>query len=83
MSVPIAQQILNVATRRDNAPPQIDNASLPAGADMFYYCKGCRVEVARLPEAWVDNLPPHFCDDCKEVVDAGYMDRNGNLQSPA
>ena len=29
--------------RRENKPNKIDNASLPAGAPMYYYCISCGI----------------------------------------
>jgi hypothetical protein len=50
--------------RRARAPEQIDNASLPAGAPMYYYCRSCGHQTAVLPEDWYRTPPPKFCDWC-------------------
>jgi hypothetical protein len=52
--------------RRASAPEPIDNASLPAGSPMYYYCKSCGHQTAVLPENWYLTPPPKFCDWCVE-----------------
>jgi hypothetical protein len=61
-----------LADRRANAPQRIDNASLPAGSPMYYYCHVCGHLTAELPENWYDTPPPELCDPCQELVDRGW-----------
>jgi len=54
--------------RQKRARGEIINSELPAGSDMYYYCKGkCGTLVAIKPELWVDDPPPDFCEDCRPV----------------
>lgn len=50
--------------RQANIGAQVDNAKLPAGAQMYYYCHCCGTETALLPEDWYQEPPPKFCKDC-------------------
>lgn len=53
---------------------EIDNSSLPAGAPMYYYCSGCSILTAVLPELWVSGGPPKYCEACKILADNGLLD---------
>jgi hypothetical protein len=46
---------------------QIDNASLPAGSAMFYYCRCCGAQTATLPEDWYLEPPPRYCEPCLKL----------------
>jgi hypothetical protein len=52
--------------RQANVGKQVDNASLPAGSNMYYYCKCCGVQTAVKPEGWFTDPPPRFCKPCLE-----------------
>jgi len=62
--------------RRDaNIGKQVDNAALPAGSNMYYYCHGCGVQTAVKPEGWwQDPPPPRHCPECVELIEAGLLD---------
>jgi hypothetical protein len=61
--------------RQANVGKQVDNARLPAGSDMYYYCWGCGVLTATKPEGWwQDPPPPKHCEDCKALIEAGFLD---------
>jgi hypothetical protein len=51
---------------------QIDNGSLRAGSPMYFYCKGCGIHHATLPESYI-TPPPAFCKDCRAMKDAGLV----------
>jgi hypothetical protein len=51
--------------RRASAPEHVDNAALPAGSPMFYYCHGCGHQLAELSEDWWWHPPPALCEWCK------------------
>jgi hypothetical protein len=58
-----------------NVGKQVDNAALPAGADMYYYCWGCGTLTATKPEGWwQDPPPPKFCGDCRPLVDEALIE---------
>jgi hypothetical protein len=59
--------------RSVNTPKKIDNASLPAGAPMYYYCLGCDTLLAVKPEDWVDDPPPKYCGECEALKEAGWL----------
>lgn len=56
-----------------NKPKVIDNASLPAGSPMYYYCRSCLALVATKPESWYRNPPPKYCKECIPLKEAGYI----------
>lgn len=62
--------------REKNLDTQVDNGNLPAGAPMYYYCRTCGAHVATKPEGWYENPPPSNCQDCKDLIDDGVIDRS-------
>jgi hypothetical protein len=52
----------------------IDNASLPAGSPMYYYCHVCDALVAVKKEDWYRDPPPKLCSECFELKQAGLID---------
>lgn len=54
--------------RRESQPEHIDMGSLPAGAPMTYYCKGCGHISCVLPEDWITGYKK-FCDPCQVFLD--------------
>lgn len=66
--------LVKVAERKKrNAPKKIDNARLPAGSPMYYYCRACDALVATKPENWYRNPPPKYCEDCKPLKELGWL----------
>lgn len=63
-----------LAERKASAPEPIDDASLPAGSPMHYYCQGCGHPTATLPEGWYETPPPRFCAPCQTMVERGWLD---------
>jgi hypothetical protein len=60
---------------------QVNNSALPAGADMYYYCKGCGVKVDQKPEGWwQDPPPPNHCKDCTALIDSGVIDHTNTYR---
>jgi hypothetical protein len=59
--------------RRANQPEQIDNASLPAGSDMYYYCASCGHVSCVLPETWTTGHKK-LCDECQAMKDEGWLE---------
>jgi hypothetical protein len=51
---------------------QVNNASLPAGSPMYFYCKHCGVHTATLPEDYL-STPKRVCDECQALVNEGAM----------
>ena len=54
---------------------RIDNASLPAGAPMTYYCAYCRDHTETLPESHMSR-PKTVCDPCQVLVNHGMMPKD-------
>jgi hypothetical protein len=54
------------------AATRIDNASLPAGAPMYFYCQECGDLAAVLPEGFTQR-PPRFCSPCQRLAEAGLI----------
>lgn len=48
-----------------------DNASLPAGAPMFYRCIGCGAQIV-MHEGWISK--PDTCVECEALVRLGWME---------
>jgi len=51
--------------------PKINNATLPAGSPMHYYCRICQAPTITLPEDHA-GTPPKYCYPCQDLVDQGY-----------
>lgn len=67
--------LVKVAERKKrNAPKKIDNARLPAGSPMYYYCHGCDTLLVVKPEDWVDDPPPKLCGECASLKERGWLD---------
>ena len=50
---------------------RIDNASLPAGSPMTYYCIGCGADIV-MPEGWLHK--PSLCRECEALHELGWME---------
>jgi RNA polymerase-binding transcription factor DksA len=59
--------------RRHNRPKKIDNASLPARAPMYYYCKSCGALADKLPESHT-VLAKSLCTECQQLKDFGWLE---------
>lgn len=49
----------------------VDNASLPAGAPMYFRCVGCGAPIV-VPEGYLSK--PADCAECAALVDLGWME---------
>lgn len=55
---------------------QVNNASLPAGSPMYYYCKFCGDPTETLPEGhW--GTPKTVCDPCQSLRTLGLLSPKG------
>lgn len=62
-----------LAERRANPPKKIDNASLPAGSPMYFYCHSCGALSDTKNEMYV--LPPsHLCSECSALKELGWLE---------
>jgi len=60
--------------RAENAKKgKIDNASLPAGSSMYYYCRVCGGPSDVLPENHYD-APRRLCPPCQAMKDKGWLE---------
>jgi hypothetical protein len=59
--------------RRATQPQQIDNASLPAGAPMYFYCKSCGHLADTKPELYTDPVK-QLCGECQAMKDCGWLE---------
>lgn len=59
--------------RRESKPDQIDNASLPAGAPMYFYCISCGHLADTLPESYI-SPPRKLCEECRAMKDLGWLE---------
>ena len=62
-----------LADRRANMPDQINNADLPAGSPMYFYCNTCGHVSDTKPETFTD-APNHTCVECQALIDLGWME---------
>lgn len=62
-----------LAERRKNPPKKIDNASLPAGSLMYFYCHSCGGLSDTKDEMYI--LPPsHICTECAALKELGWLE---------
>lgn len=77
MATPTQDQALAalaaLAVRRQNRPKQIDNASLPVGSPMYYYCGLCGHLADTMPENWWKEPPASLCVACQALEDLGLL----------
>lgn len=59
--------------KKHSVEKKIDNSSLYAGSPMYFYCRGCTVHHATLPESYITPAPK-YCDSCQVLVNHGLMD---------
>ena len=67
----LALRALDERKREALKQERVDNASLPVGSPMYYYCKFCRLLTDVLPESHV-GPPQKYCDECQKLKDAGW-----------
>lgn len=60
-------------TRRANKPERIDDAKLPAGAPMHFYCKTCGWLADTLPEMYT-CVPKKLCGECEALRELGWLE---------
>lgn len=65
--------LVALAERRANQPDPIDNASLVAGAPMYFYCISCGHLAEVLPESYVSK-PRKLCVECQALKDLGWLE---------
>lgn len=59
--------------RRENKPEQINNARLPPGAPMYFYCISCGHLSDTLPESYT-TAPKKLCDECLAMKELGWLE---------
>lgn len=65
--------LAKLAERRVNPPEHVDNSSLPAGANMYYYCNACGHLAEVLPEThW--GPPKKLCGECRALKDLDWLE---------
>lgn len=62
-----------LATRRADAPRKIDNAALPAGSPMYFYCISCGHVAEVVPESYTWT-PAKLCSECKALQELGWLE---------
>jgi hypothetical protein len=71
----VEQRLLEAFEERKKNNPsekQRNNASLPAGSPMFFYCKHCGCETDVLPESYIGR-PKVRCDACADLIQRGLI----------
>lgn len=61
--------------KTENTPNVIDNKSLYAGSDMYFYCNCCKALTDQLPEDYIpdSDTPKKICDECQTLIDKGWL----------
>ncbi len=59
--------------REQNSSKVIDNSSLQAGSNMYYYCKYCLALTHTLSEGDFRTKPKRCCNDCQPLKDKGWL----------
>jgi len=67
-----ARMLLKLKKRRqkNRGIKRKNNASLPVGAPMYFYCNGCGAEIA-VPENYTSRN--ELCDECQEMKKQGLL----------
>lgn len=70
--------------RRASRPTPIDNASLPAGSPMYFYCVACG-HVSDVKAEDYLRPPARLCDECQALKTCGwledaYQERTGTVE---
>ena len=73
LDVEVALQQFVKRHRAEKGKPRVDNARLPAGSPMYYYCKHCGVFTEVLDELHSKGAKT-CCDPCRVLVDHGLVD---------
>jgi uncharacterized OB-fold protein len=68
-----AQQALKKRREENKNKKRINNAALPAGSPMYFYCISCGDLAATLPENYI-TPPRKLCDECQALKDLGWLE---------
>ena len=78
----LSKEVLEIAEEEfrkryveNSSKKKIDNADLPAGSPMYYYCHGCGCVSAILPESWWGSGPAKYCEPCELLAPLGVLPR--------
>jgi len=67
-----ALKALDARKKANKNKKRIDNASLPAGSPMYFYCRECGDESDVLPESYI-GTPKRYCRPCQDLKDSGVI----------
>ncbi|HAY12662.1 TPA: hypothetical protein DDY55_03735 [Candidatus Falkowbacteria bacterium] len=67
-----ALEQLRQRKEKNRGKEKVNNASLWAGSDMFYYCQSCDEEM-RLPETH-PGPAPRLCNKCSALKNEGWLE---------
>ena len=70
----MALQALAERRQENAAKEKIDNANLPAGSSMYYYCISCGGLADVKNEGWFLYPPKKLCDECQALKDLGWLE---------
>lgn len=65
--------LADLRRRRANQPVPIDNASLPAGSPMYFYCVSCGHVAEVKPENYITAVR-RLCPECQALKDMGWLE---------
>lgn len=68
--VEIAQENFRKRRTKNASRTRINNASLPAGSPMYFYCRHCLAHTDARPELYVTQ-PVTICEPCKALERLG------------
>lgn len=68
-----ALQALRQRREKNAKKKKIDNASLPAGSPMYFYCISCAGLADTKPEGYI-TPPKKLCGECRALKDLGWLE---------
>ncbi len=61
--------------RKENkSKKKINDARLPAGSDLHFYCISCDGLADVLPENYFISKPKKLCNECQALKDLGWLE---------
>jgi len=69
----LALKALAKRRKENSKKPKIDNSSLYAGSDMYFYCKACDGLADVKPESYMTPVK-QLCDECQALKDLGWLE---------
>lgn len=69
----VALSALHKRREENKKKKKINNASLPAGSPMYFYCIACD-GLAEVCSEGYTHSPKRLCDECQALKDLGWLE---------